>query len=214
MGPQLAMKCHSDVAASAGDAGVEQLDIAAHRPAAVRSSGRHVIVGIAAAAAVLGVYVLIVSFAQGVKHALDQTWSLRYWMGPLAIGFGAQAGLFSYLREGLRRRRAAATASVAASGGISTGSMLACCAHHLSDVLPLFGIAGAATFLASYQALFLEIGIISNIVGIAFMVDAVQCAGLAMPGPFKKWKMRLVRNWTAGFGLVAVAAALAVTIVR
>ncbi len=79
----------------------------------------------------------------------EQTAELWYWVLALAGGFGVQAGLFSFIRQSFRERRAAATASVATSGGVSAGSMAACCAHHLSDVLPLLGLSGLAAFLAN-----------------------------------------------------------------
>src|SRR3972149_4196192 len=71
------------------------------------------------------------------------------WYGVLALsaGFGVQVGLFSFIRRAIRERRAAATGSVAVSGGISTGSMAACCVHHLGAVLPLLGLSGRAGFL-------------------------------------------------------------------
>jgi len=203
------MKCPRDVAAS--PVGASNVGDNGARHSTVKRSRRHLVIGMLATAAILTIYMIIVSVAQGIKHAVEQAWSLKYWMTPLAIGFGVQASLFSYLRDGLRHKRSAANASVTASGGVSTGAMLACCAHHLSDVLPMLGIAGAAAFLAGYQTLFLGVGIVSNIVGITFMLDAVQCAGLSMPKSVQKWRMRVLRNWTAGFGIAAFAVALALT---
>jgi hypothetical protein len=52
--------------------------------------------------------------------------------------------------------------------------MVACCAHHLADVLPLIGFAGAALFLADYQTLFLLLGLLSNIVGIVYMLGTLH----------------------------------------
>src|SRR3990172_7504328 len=126
---------------------------------------RHILIGVGAALLLLLIYVGIITWAQGIEHALVQAASLWYWVAALAGGFGLQAGLFSFIRQSLRERRAAATASVAASGGISAGSMVACCAHHLADVLPLLGLSGLATFLASYQVLFIIVGVLANAVG-------------------------------------------------
>ncbi|MBI2958270.1 MAG: hypothetical protein HYY32_05440 [Chloroflexi bacterium] len=155
------------------------------------------------------VYFGVVAAAQGSAHALQQAASLWYLLVPLVIGFGVQVGLFSYLRQGARGRRVSGTASVTASGGVSAGSMVACCAHHLSDVLPMWGIAGVAGFLAAYQRVFLLAGVLSNLVGIAVMLEAVQCMGLPGPGAFSKWDMKKVKRWSiAGAATVLAAASL------
>jgi hypothetical protein len=44
--------------------------------------------------------------------------------------------------------------------------MVACCAHHATDVLPLVGLSAAATFLAEYLILFMLVGLTMNLVGI------------------------------------------------
>ncbi len=154
---------------------------------------RHLAVGAIAAMLLVGVYLGIVALAQGWSHALDQTTDLWYWVAALAVGFGLQAGLYSYIVKGLREKRAAATASVAASGGVSTGSMAACCAHHLSDVLPALGLSGLATFLTSYQTVFILAGVLSNIVGITIMLEAIQKHGLSAWVSRWPWDLRRVR---------------------
>jgi hypothetical protein len=54
--------------------------------------------------------------------------------------------------------------------------MVACCLHHLSDVVPLLGVSGAAAFLLEYKApiVFLSLG--ANTVGIAMMLRALRHA--------------------------------------
>ncbi|MBI4296611.1 MAG: hypothetical protein HY667_05800 [Chloroflexi bacterium] len=135
---------------------------------------RHVFIGLAAAIVLLGVYATIMSLAEGPEIALLQASRLWYGIVLLAGGFGTQAGLFSFIRYALRERQRAAAASIGASGGISAGSMVACCAHHISDVLPLLGLASLATFLANYQTIFILSGVLSNIVGITIMLETIQ----------------------------------------
>lgn len=154
---------------------------------------KHLIVGGAAAVLLLLVYLGIITLAEGFEHALNQASGLWYWMVALAIGFGIQAGLFSFIRQNIRRR-AVTTASVGASGGVSAGSMVACCAHHLSDVLPFLGLAGLATFLANYQLSFIIAGVLSNIVGITIMLDTIQRHGLSQRIEGWKWNMNLVKK--------------------
>lgn len=131
---------------------------------------KHVFIGIAAAGALLALYFGVLGLAQGLRHTWDQTAQLWPWLGALSTGFGVQVGLFSFLR---RHQRCSAT-GVTASGGLSAGSMVACCAHHLSDVLPLLGLSGLALFLTRYQTLFLAGGLFSNALGITLMLEAIQ----------------------------------------
>lgn len=61
-------------------------------------------------------------------------------VGLIATGFGSQIALFVELRTVDHRHRAAA-AVTAAGTGTSAAAMLACCAHHLVDLLPLVGLS-------------------------------------------------------------------------
>ena len=44
--------------------------------------------------------------------------------------------------------------------------MLACCAHHLVDLLPLVGLSAAAVFLNAYKTPLFLVGIGMNLIGI------------------------------------------------
>ncbi|MDP2744458.1 MAG: hypothetical protein Q8P00_05270 [Dehalococcoidia bacterium] len=155
---------------------------------------KHILVGVAGAVLLLLVYSGILALTQGLGHALDQTARLWYWVALLAGGFGIQVGLFSFIRQALRERPAAATASVAASGGVSAGSMVACCAHHLGDVLPLIGLSGLAVFLVRYQVFFIILGVLSNGVGVTVMLETIQRHGLSPRVARWKWDMNRVRK--------------------
>ena len=61
-----------------------------------------------------------------------------------------------------------------ASGTMSGTAMVACCAHHLADVLPILGVSGATIFLAQYQKSFLILGVSINLLGIAYMLCLSQ----------------------------------------
>ncbi len=166
---------------------------------------KHVLVGTGAALALLSIYLGVVTLTQGFKHSLEQAASLWPWISLLTTGFGIQVALFSYIRDSTRARKLAATASVTASGGVSTGSMLACCAHHLSDVLPLMGIAGLAGFMARYQTVFLLTGILSNAVGITIMLESIQSMSLSGSNLFRRWDMKYVKKWVTGLALALLA---------
>lgn len=132
-----------------------------------------IVIGILSSLLLLLLYFGILATANSFAHAIDQFTEMWYWILGLVAGFGVQVGLYSYVRTSLHAQTAAST-EVAAAGGISTGSMVACCLHHLTDVLPLIGLSAAAAFLTEYQVLFMIIGILSNFVGITFMLRMLQ----------------------------------------
>lgn len=103
--------------------------------------------------------------------ALWQFKSFWPWITALAIGFGVQVGLYLHLRNCHNQRDGKV---VAVSGGMSGTAMVACCAHHLVDVLPILGLSAAAVFLAQYQAWFLALGVVSNILGIGYMLKMLK----------------------------------------
>ena len=170
-----------------------------------------VVIGLLGILGLSVLYLVVLTLAESFSHALTQLVEMGHWIAILVIGFGFQLGLYTYIRVHLRKRRSAATAEVAASGGISTGAMIACCAHHLVEILPLIGLSAAALFLVKYQLPFIFIGIFSNLVGIAMMLIVIQKNDLF---PQKKiftnlfaYNMYKVRNITLIFSVVAIASA-------
>lgn len=170
--------------------------------------GRHILVGVAAGLVLIAFYLSLITLAESWSHAVSQFRELVYWIVFLAAGFGTQAGLFSFIRQGLRERRGHSTASVATSGGVSAGSMAACCAHHLADILPVLGFSGLAAFLATYQVVFLVIGILANIVGITIMLEVIQHHALCPLVTGLKWDMGMVKRWTMFFAVLVVVGAV------
>ncbi len=126
---------------------------------------RSVAAGIVGAVALLGVYLGIISLAQGAEHALGQLAADAPFVSLIAAGFGTQIALFAELRTVDRQHRAAA-AVTAAGTGTSAAAMLACCAHHVVDLLPLVGLSAAAVFLNAYRTPLLLVGIGMNVAGI------------------------------------------------
>ena len=143
-------------------------------PAAVAAGAsllRPVTFGLLAVLGLLTFYLGIITLAQGWEHALGQLADDRWFVGAIAAGFGTQVGLFAYLR-GLHAH--AAAGGVAASTGTSTAAMLACCAHHLTDILPIVGLSGAAIFLNAYKTPLLWIGILMNLAGVVYLLRKVR----------------------------------------
>ena len=136
---------------------------------------RSVAAGLVAAAALLGLYLGIISLAQGVEHALAQLVTDAPFVGLIAAGFGTQIALYVELRAVDRLHRASA-AVTAAGTGTSTAAMLACCAHHLVDLLPLLGLSAAAVFLNAYKTPLMLIGIGMNLIGIVVIARQLRRA--------------------------------------
>ena len=114
-------------------------------------------VGLVGAAILVGVYFGVVSLAESPQHALELFWEDRLFVIPIILGFGTQVGLFTYLKTGMfvPTAHSVSGATTAAGGGVSSVAMVACCLHHLTDVLPLLGLTAAATFLSAWKVPFL-----------------------------------------------------------
>lgn len=123
-------------------------------------------------------YFSIVSLAESPAHALDLFWDDRWIVLPIILGFGVQAALYVVLKKRLFLPLSnagpgtgpATTAYTGASGGMSTMAMVACCAHHVTDVLPILGLTVAATFLAQYRVAFMLVGLSMTLLGILVML--------------------------------------------
>ncbi len=128
--------------------------------------------GVGGTAGLTIVYLGIVSLAESWSHALQLFREDAPYAVPILLGFGVQTGLFAYLKKGLHLPEGArgAGALTGAAGGTSTVAMVACCAHHVTDVLPLVGLSAAAVFLAEYRIWFMLVGLLTNLVGIVVMV--------------------------------------------
>jgi hypothetical protein len=74
--------------------------------------------------------------------------------------------MYTYLKTVIHVVAKGTGALAGASGGTSTAAMVACCAHHVTDVLPLLGLSAAATFLAEYRIPFMLVGLATNLIGI------------------------------------------------
>ena len=136
---------------------------------------RSLVAGVVGAAALLLVYLSIITVAQGVDHAIEQLTADAVFVGLIALGFGTQMALFVELRAVDRHHRASA-AVTAAGTGTSAAAMLACCAHHLVDLLPLVGLSAAAVFLNDYKTPLFLVGISMNVVGIVVIARRLDAA--------------------------------------
>src|SRR5215208_3792180 len=117
---------------------------------------------------IAGIYFGILLWAQGSNAALSIFLPNRWYVIPIWFTFGIQAALYSILRFHLFIPQASSGHSGAlmgTSGGTSVTAMVACCLHHVTDVLPVLGLSAAATILTRYQRPFMLLGLTMNIVG-------------------------------------------------
>ena len=130
--------------------------------------------GIAAGLAVIGFYLGLISLTSDWYNAKAQFIGYRWWIVSLAIGLGLQVGLFTHMRHVFARSHMKGAASgMAASGGISGAAMVLCCSHYLAGLLPIIGLpflSAAVAGLAQYQTLVFLVGVISNILGLTYML--------------------------------------------
>lgn len=136
---------------------------------------RSIVVGLVGSAALLTLYLAIIGLAQGVEHAFEQLAVDAPFVVLIAAGFGTQIGLFAELRAVDRHHRASAAVTVAGTG-TSAAAMLACCAHHVVDLLPIVGLSAAAVFLNAYKTPLFLVGIGMNIIGIVVIARQLQRA--------------------------------------
>ncbi len=134
------------------------------------------VTGLAASILMLLFYLGLVSLiSQSWDHALSLLADDRWFVAPIIAGFGVQAGLFAHLR-GLHSGMKAPAAVTGSGAGMSTAAMVACCAHHLTDALPLIGLSGAAIFLAEYKVPLMVLGLLSNLAGIGYLLVHIRRA--------------------------------------
>lgn len=133
-----------------------------------------ILMGVGGALALFALYMTIVTLAQGWEHAVELFGQDAWLVIPIMAGFGTQVGLYTYLRGVLRHGSRASKAMMGAGGGTSTAAMVACCAHHVADLLPLLGLSAAASFLAAYKIPFMLVGLAMNVIGIIIIVRTIR----------------------------------------
>lgn len=137
-----------------------------------RTTRTSILKGTAVAFGLLGVYFAVLSLVSGWSFTTIQFGEFWYFVVALALGFGIQIGLYTYLKDSLRRGGASGKV-LAATGTTSTAAMISCCAHYLVNIIPILGATGIATIAAQYQVQFFWVGIAFNIFGISFIARRI-----------------------------------------
>lgn len=133
---------------------------------------KSLVYGFSGMAGLLGIYFGLLTAVSGWEFTLSQFFDFWYFIVPLAAGFGIQIGLYSYLRNAVREMDMSGKV-VAVSGTTSTAAMISCCAHYLTNILPVVGAAGAVALVAQYQVELFWFGLAANLAGIAYMTTRV-----------------------------------------
>lgn len=118
-------------------------------------------------------FLLLWVITQSISHPWNQFLTYQPWMSLLILGFGIQIGLYWLMRKGIRfslANKSTAQLATRTSTAVSGTAMVACCAHHVADLVPVLGVSGVALFFTEYQQELLILGVVSNILGILFML--------------------------------------------
>ena len=126
---------------------------------------RSIRIGTLGAGALAAFYIAVIGWASGADHLASQAAEDWPYLTVIIAGFGTQMALLAELRH-RRRIRHLEQAAGGAGAGASAVGMVACCAHHLADLVPVIGVSGAAAFLTDWRTKFMVAGIAINAAGV------------------------------------------------
>jgi len=129
---------------------------------------RAVAIGALATAALLAIYFGLVSLVSGIEFTRDQFAQFWPFVIALAIGFGVQVGMYTFLRNAVHGAHASGKV-VAVSGTTSGAAMVSCCTHYLVNLLPALGATGLVTLVGQYQVELFWFGLAANAAGILYV---------------------------------------------
>lgn len=134
--------------------------------------GKSIARGIVAFLVLLTVYFLILTLVSGWRFAQEQFAQFWPYVISLALGFGVQFGLYNYLKDAVKKQALTGRVLVT-TGATSTTAMISCCAHYLTNILPILGVTGIITFIGQYQIQFFWIGLFFNFLGIVYIGNKI-----------------------------------------
>lgn len=131
--------------------------------------------------ATIGVLVVIfnISIASLAEGSLKSGYSaflsngIFVYLIPLAVG--VQMGLFRHHRNMTAEKKLCGSEKVGITGSVTSSlTMLACCLHHVSELLPTVGfILATSSFLIQYRDTIIIIGLLANTAGSAYIARAI-----------------------------------------
>lgn len=133
---------------------------------------KSILMGMIGTSSLLAIYFLILTLLSGRHFTFSQFLDFWPFVISLALGFGIQIGLYSYLKNAINQHCASGKV-LAVSGTTSTTAMISCCAHYLTNILPAVGAAGIISLVGQYQIPLFWFGLASNAVGILYIGSRV-----------------------------------------
>jgi len=130
--------------------------------------------------ATIGILVVIfnISIASLAEGSLKSGYSaflsngIFVYLIPLAVG--VQMGLFRYHRNITTGNASGSEKMGMAGSATSSLAMVACCLHHVSDLLPAVGfILATSSFLIQYKDAIIIIGLLANVAGSVYITRAI-----------------------------------------
>jgi len=130
--------------------------------------------------AIIGILVILfnISIASIAEGSLQKGYQVFLTNGifvyliPLAVGI--QMGLFRYHRNITTGNTSGSEKMGMAGSATSSLAMVACCLHHVSDLLPAVGfILATSSFLIQYKDAIIIIGLLANVAGSAYIARAI-----------------------------------------
>ncbi|OLS27972.1 MAG: hypothetical protein HeimC3_01350 [Candidatus Heimdallarchaeota archaeon LC_3] len=135
-----------------------------------------VIFGVSIALLTIFINISIVSIAEGslregIEIILEN--GIFVLLVPLAVGI--QMFLFRYHRNLVKKYRYDKSEKIGVTGSVtSSGAMILCCLHHITDLLPTFGfLITMTTFLSEYNDIFIIFGLLINFLVSIYILRAI-----------------------------------------
>jgi hypothetical protein len=118
----------------------------------------------------------VASLAEGsLKSGYEVLVSNGIFTYLIPLAFGVQMGLFRYHRNITAEQKLCGSEKVGVAGSATSSlTMIACCLHHVSDLLPTVGfIVATSAFLIEYKNIIFIIGLSANAAGSAYIARAI-----------------------------------------
>ena len=128
--------------------------------------------GILASTVLLSIYFITVSLVSGWDQLIYQFSSFWYFIVTLALLFGIQVSLYTYLKNLMKNKSSPHILTV--SGSTSTAAMISCCAHYLVNFVPLLGTVGIITLISQYQIQLFWVGLMFSFGGLLYMLFQIN----------------------------------------
>lgn len=125
-----------------------------------------VVIGTVHAVGLLAFYTLLMRVLTGSWSIVElEVLQMKFEMGAVLSSYGLlqAASAFFALLEVSRPKTGAAS-------GVSTGAMIACCAHHVTDLIPFFGFLQVFSVLSLYQSPLMYVGAVLNLAVFSMLI--------------------------------------------